>query len=59
MIEARLVHWLLILAALIPPTVPLRAADHPYQYLRAGNPNDVQTKTQAGFALIGWRRRSG
>ncbi len=34
-------------------TVPLRAAEHPYQYFRAGNPNDAQTKTQAGFALMG------
>jgi cyanophycinase len=33
--------------------LPLYAADHPYQYFRAGNPNDVQTKTQAGFALMG------
>ena len=33
--------------------VPLYAADHPYQYFRTGNPNDVQTKTQAGFALMG------
>jgi cyanophycinase len=29
------------------------AADHPYQYFRAGNTNDVQTKTQPGFALMG------
>lgn len=29
------------------------AADHPYQYFRAGNPNDVKTKTQAGCALMG------
>jgi cyanophycinase len=33
--------------------LPLAAADHPYQYFRSGNPNDVQTKTQAGFALMG------
>ncbi|HST09945.1 MAG TPA: cyanophycinase [Terriglobales bacterium] len=32
---------------------PLCAVDHPYQYFRTGNPNDVQTKTQAGFALMG------
>jgi cyanophycinase len=31
----------------------LFAADHPYQYLRAGSPNDVQTKTRPGFALMG------
>jgi cyanophycinase len=34
-------------------TLPLYAAEHPYQYFRAGSPNDVQTKTQAGFALMG------
>ncbi len=34
-------------------TLPANAADHPYQYFRSGNPNDVQTKTQAGFALMG------
>ena len=31
----------------------LFAADHPYQYFRAGSPNDVQTKTRPGFALMG------
>jgi cyanophycinase len=31
----------------------LFAADHPYQYFRAGSPQDVETKTQAGFALMG------
>jgi len=29
------------------------AADHAYQYFRVGNPQDVQTKTQPGFALMG------
>jgi cyanophycinase len=29
------------------------AADHPYDYFRAGNAWDVQTKTQPGFALMG------
>jgi cyanophycinase len=31
----------------------LIAADHPYQYFRAGNAGDIQAKTQAGFALVG------
>src|SRR5215475_13403303 len=35
------------------PDPSLHSADHPYQYFRAGNPNDVQTKTQAGFGLMG------
>lgn len=43
----------LCIAALIASVLPARAADHPYQYFRAGNPNDVRTKTQAGFALMG------
>lgn len=29
------------------------ALDHPYQYFRAGSSSDVQTKTRAGFALMG------
>jgi cyanophycinase len=29
------------------------AADAHYKYFRAGNPADIQTKTQAGFALMG------
>src|SRR5215470_19439462 len=29
------------------------AVHHPYQYFRAGNPNDIQTKTRPGFALMG------
>jgi cyanophycinase len=33
--------------------VPLHATEHPYQYFRAGSPDDVQTKTLAGFALMG------
>ena len=33
--------------------MPLYATEHPYQYFRSGSPNDVQTKTQAGFALMG------
>jgi cyanophycinase len=41
-----LLSWLLLAATLL-------AADHPYQYFRAGNPNDVQTKTRPGFALMG------
>lgn len=43
------VHVLLAVALVLQ----LHAADHPYQYFRTGNPNDVQTKTQAGFALMG------
>ncbi len=43
----------LCIAAVIASVLPARAADHPYQYFRAGNPNDVRTKTQAGFALMG------
>ncbi len=31
----------------------LFAADRPYQYFRASSPNDVQTKTRPGFALMG------
>lgn len=34
--------------------VGIAFADSPhYKYFRAGNPTDVQTKTQAGFALMG------
>jgi cyanophycinase len=40
-------------AAVVALILPLHAADHPYQYYRSGNPHDVQTKTQAGFALMG------
>jgi cyanophycinase-like exopeptidase len=43
----------LFAVAVVVLIVPLHAADHPYQYFRSGNPNDVQTKTQAGFALMG------
>jgi cyanophycinase len=32
---------------------PLPARGQKYQYFRAGNPKDVQTKTTAGFALMG------
>src|SRR5262252_10301089 len=53
MIQARLVHWLSVFAAVILLALFLHAVDHPYQYFRAGNPNDVQTKAQAGFALMG------
>jgi cyanophycinase len=40
-------------AAAVFLTVPLYATEHPYQYFRSGSPNDVQTRTQAGFALMG------
>jgi cyanophycinase len=50
---ARILFLFLAFAAVIFLITPLHAAEHPYQYFRAGNPNDVQTKTQAGFALMG------
>ena len=40
-------------AAVVFLTLPHHATEHPYQYFRAGSPHDVQTKTQAGFALMG------
>jgi len=52
MTQACLVRWLFVLSSILPIPI-LHAADRPYQYFRAGNPNDVQTKTQAGFALMG------
>lgn len=42
-----------LLSSLLLLATTLFAADHPYQYFRAGNPNDVQTKTRPGFALMG------
>ena len=33
--------------------LPIHAQTAPYRYFRAGNANDVTTKTQAGFALMG------
>jgi cyanophycinase len=50
---ARIWSLFLAFAALVFLMIPLHAAEHSYQYFRAGNPNDVQTKTQAGFALMG------
>lgn len=52
----RLMFWLVALASwagvsLVP--TPLFAAGQHYQYFRAGNPKDIQTKTHAGFALMG------
>jgi len=41
--------WIVVLLS----TGSLFAADRPYQYFRAGSPNDVQTKTSPGFALMG------
>ena len=42
----------LVLVA-VPLALPLTGADHAFQYFRAGNPNDIETKTQPGFALMG------
>ena len=42
-----------LLSSLFLLATTLFAADHPYQYFRAGNPNDVQTKTRPGLALMG------
>jgi cyanophycinase len=53
MTQAWLARWLFGFLPVVLLTVSLPAADHPYQYFRAGNPNDVQVKTQAGFALMG------
>ncbi len=50
---ARFSFLLFAFASALVLTVPLHATEHPYQYFRAGSPNDVQTKTQAGFALMG------
>jgi cyanophycinase len=50
--QCTLVPSLLLLATALSGTT-LLAADHPYQYFRAGNPNDFQTKTRPGFALMG------
>jgi len=50
---ARFSFLLAAFAAALFLTLPLYATEHPYQYFRAGSPNDVQTKTQAGFALMG------
>lgn len=43
----------LCVAATSSFVIPVSAADHPYQYFRTGNAGDVQTKTHAGFALMG------
>ena len=50
---ARILFSFLAFAAVVFLIIPLHAAEHSYQYFRAGNPNDVQAKTQAGFALMG------
>src|ERR1700756_1862239 len=50
---ARILFLFFTFAAVVFLIIPLHAADHPYQYFRAGNPNDMQTKTRAGFALMG------
>ncbi len=40
-------------AMLTAQFLPIHAQTAPYRYLRAGNANDVTTKTQAGVALMG------
>jgi cyanophycinase len=49
----RTIVSLYAVAVLVLVTSSLHAADHPYQYFRAGNPNDVEAKPQPGFALMG------
>ena len=38
---------------LLSQAICAAGSDRPYQYFRTGNPNDVATKTYAGFALMG------
>jgi cyanophycinase len=42
-----------LLIAVVAVAYPSFAADAHYKYFRAGSPTDIQTKTQAGFALMG------
>jgi len=44
---------LLLLLVVIAAQAIVFAQEKPYQYFRIGNPADVQTRTEAGFALIG------
>ncbi|HMK23527.1 MAG TPA: cyanophycinase, partial [Terriglobales bacterium] len=44
---------LLSFPCLLASLLCVGAAEHPYQYFRAGNPQDVQTSTRSGFALMG------
>jgi len=46
-----LTRYLRVILLFAPGT--LLAADHPYQYFRAGSANDLDTKTRPGFALMG------
>jgi cyanophycinase len=48
----RLVFTAVLLHVLLPVS-SLFASDPAYRYFRAGNPANVQTKTQGGFALMG------
>jgi cyanophycinase len=46
--------WLAVVGLWLGLTLrPVLAAGQHYQYFRVGNPKDVHTKTQAGFALMG------
>jgi cyanophycinase len=48
--EFRLIRFALLCSVLCSPAL---GAEHPYQYFRTGNADDVQTKTRPGFALMG------
>lgn len=50
----RLMIWLVAAGTWVGLLLfPVFAAGRHYQYFRAGNPKDLQTKTHAGFALMG------
>jgi cyanophycinase len=44
---------LILLLVVITAQATVFAQSKPYQYFRVGNPADVKTRTEAGFALIG------
>jgi hypothetical protein len=52
MLHLRTAKILILLLAVIPPATVFAQAK-PYRYFRVGNPADVKTRTEAGFALIG------
>lgn len=55
MLHSRFLRGSTLLALLIvlAAQVPIQAETKSYRYFRIGNASDIQSKTQAGFALIG------